>query len=625
MKGRSVWLRWSPALLALVVVAASLGVSSLSGQERAPALTAWIDGGDGGSIDWAESLLGQHRVRATRGQARLDITAGSALRFLASAGSFDALLDSRLELTSTIGLIAANGRPVDFSDLAIVVRDGIVSIRDKNNRTVFSAIDPRVHYDPLAGRLVIDGAGLAVSSWLAEELAAPLLAGVEIGRLSWTATTRRLSAEELPAVACSNPVWPGSPGTQTDVEMVSLGSYAPNWGCTGGCTGSSESAQTWWSPSATLENAGTTDVPWYDWLGNTNPQPPYGNRQHPFLTWGLYRVGANGVVDQIGRAGVKHGYYTTNTSCSCPGGNILWSASNSPNQVGCRDTYSAGNNNESRRLGPRVELIPDPVVWASCGSVWDPDCTGTTSDHGLSAPHHRMVVRESDLAATGGEGQLFLEAWYLIRDDDLPENNLRHVEVTTQWNGSSWQALSFVGGQTSGPFIDRWVTPGLAPMSANQSLASPDGGARLAVRVSALGEDQYRYDYALMNLDFALVETEGSEPDLRMLTHEGLRGLTVPLPDGITLSDLEFADGTGQIGPWTHQVDGNELTWRAPSGADSLTWGALVRFSLTADRAPAPVQALLLAGPPEASKTYPITILGPVGVQVFSDRFEAED
>ncbi|MBK7147159.1 MAG: hypothetical protein IPH76_18935 [Xanthomonadales bacterium] len=71
------------------------------------------------------------------------------------------------------------------------------------------------------------------------------------------------------------------------------------WAASAAANGNS-SARVYFAPSASLQNIGSADVPWNDWInaGYSAPLAPYNNRQHPLLTWSLYRVAADGSIDQ---------------------------------------------------------------------------------------------------------------------------------------------------------------------------------------------------------------------------------------------------------------------------------------------------------------------------------------
>src|SRR5690606_22348495 len=76
-------------------------------------------------------------------------------------------------------------------------------------------------------------------------------------------------------------------------------------------------------PLGTSSAKYTADVAWYQkFTGNS---APYGNDQHPYLIWNLYRLYPDGSIEQIGRSGVKHAFLTVNSRCisQCGGGHQL--------------------------------------------------------------------------------------------------------------------------------------------------------------------------------------------------------------------------------------------------------------------------------------------------------------
>lgn len=426
-------------------------------------------------------------------------------------------------------------------------------------------------------------------------------------------------------LACSSPVWPGTLGTTTDVQLTTLSSSATMWGCIGGCNGNSSSARVYFAPSASLKNIGSADVPWNDWInsGNSAPVAPYNNRQHPLLTWNLYRIDSDGRIDQIGRAGVKHAWYSTNVSCGCSGGHVLWAAPNTTGLVGCSDTYGASNNDETRRLGPRSEIIPKDAIWGRCGSLWDPSCNGVAIDHGLDAPAHRMMVRESDLAPALNPGaQYYFEAWYLIRDEDNPNDNFRHVRGSSSWNGSNWSSFNYDPTQLVGPAIDTFAAlpPPGGGASLPSTLATDEGNVRLVTRVTPLGGGLYRYDYALMNLDFARAATQGSEPNLRVLRNHGFDRVTIPVPNAGALASIEAVDGAGLIPAWITSAAGGSLEFTASNINGTLDWGTLMRFSFVAPFAPASGSIELGVQEAGTPASYSMTTLVPGAM--FMDGFE---
>jgi len=320
-------------------------------------------------------------------------------------------------------------------------------------------------------------------------------------------------------------------------------------------------------------------IPWYaKFSGNF---PPYGNDQHPYLIWNLYRFNADGTIDQIGRSGVKHAFLTLNLSClSDPGDNHVLGR-------GCSDVYSVSNNDSSSALGPRSEIIAATNQWGRCGSIYDPNCDGLIDSSGNGVYDQRLVVRESQFSGTQTAGATYMfESWYLARQDVNILNSMATRRATFTRNSTTWS----VNGQDQyrlGPAIDRWVDPA-APTNRARSVEvnTNEGHAKVAVKVTDLGNNQWRYDYAVMNLDFGRAVTVGAEPNLRVVSNQGFNGFTVST--GLTtVTNVAFSDGdTDASNDWTGSVRaGSSVTWTAPTG-NALNWGTLFRFSFVANRGP---------------------------------------
>jgi hypothetical protein len=157
--------------------------------------------------------------------------------------------------------------------------------------------------------------------------------------------------------------------------------------------------------------------------------------------------------------------------------------------------------------------------------------------------------------------------------------------VTFSRPGTVW----VVGGNDQyklGPAIDRWVDPAApGPNASSVQISTAEGNVKVASKVTDLGGGRWRYDYAVMNLDFSRAITEGAEPNLRVLSNQGFNGLAVPAGTA-TITDLKFSDGDlDATNDWTASVSGGNVFWVAPAG-NSLNWGTMFRFSFIANRAP---------------------------------------
>ncbi|MBB5208499.1 hypothetical protein [Chiayiivirga flava] len=372
-------------------------------------------------------------------------------------------------------------------------------------------------------------------------------------------------------------------------------------------------------PLGTSSSIWAADVPWRQKFSSNCE--PYGNDQHPYLIWNLYRIDALGRIEQVGRSGVKHAFLTINVGCSeNPGdGHILGR--------GCGDTYGTGNNDSQGDLGPRRELLPATGVWGRCGSIYDGNCNGSSDDfNGYSNFDHRLKVRESKIdpgeAANAGATYRF-ESWYIVRDDIDIYNTMQTRTATFAWNaGANRWDVGNGNPLTLGPAIDRWVAPGTAdPNQRNTELVIGKARSKVAVKVTDLGGGTFRYDYAVMNFDYAHAVTEGSEPNLRVLSSDGFTAFSLPVSAALDVTDIEFSDGdTDSANDWTLVDEPNRITWTAPAD-NRLNWGTLFRFSITANAAPieaparlanaqvAPVQtfdALSLVPQSEAVQTFAV-------------------
>jgi hypothetical protein len=332
-------------------------------------------------------------------------------------------------------------------------------------------------------------------------------------------------------------------------------------------------------PLGTSSALYTADIPWYTKFQGIFA--PYDNDQHPYLIWNLYRLNADGTIDQIGRSGVKHAFLTINTSCDeNPGDSHILGR-------GCADVYSASNNDSNQSLGPRSEIIPATNVWGRCGSIYDTNCDGVSNMSTNTNYDQRLVVRESQFSGTAQAGATYLfESWYLARQDINILNSMGTKRVNFTRSGTVW-AVGLNDQYKLGPAIDRWVDPA-APGANAASVASKtaEGQVKVAVKVTNLGGGRWRYDYAVMNLDFARAQTSGSEPNLRVLSNKGFNSFMISR-GAATLSELKFSDGDlDTANDWTASIEGSNVKWTPPAGG-SLDWGTMFRFSFVANKGPA--------------------------------------
>lgn len=367
----------------------------------------------------------------------------------------------------------------------------------------------------------------------------------------------------------------------------------------------------------------TAWIPWYQKF--TSPdQPPYENDQHPFLIWDMYRINADGGIEQIGRSGVKHAFLTTNQGCAA-GENF------SSHVLGrsCADTYSSGNNDSNGALGVRSEIIPSTNQWGRCHSIFDPSCSGTSSG---SPPdgngyNRRLVVNESQISSTKNPGATYLfDSWYLARQDINIYNSMATVTGTPTYSGGNW-VFAGQGNFKLGSVTDRWVENlPINTQAQNVEVADESGHTKVAVRVVDLGNGQWRYHYAVHNLDFSRPVTAGAEPNLDVISNKGFNQFSVAVPAGVAVVDSRFSDGDLEIGnDWSFSASGGNLTWTAPVD-QSLDWGTLYLFSVTTNSSPVAGTVDLQPATAGAPASYPVSILAPSsGDIIFQHGFESAD
>lgn len=464
-------------------------------------------------------------------------------------------------------------------------------IRTRDGLVVFLADYAHFEVDAQSGELKLFNLDLKIGPDLAARMNAPELVGVVIGGLEVSARVNPpAGAAKLGTVpACSD--WSGD----VNVELIGIGSVG-QWNRGGGLVAI--------SPSATLKNVGTANVPWYSKF--TGPFEPFANDQHPFLTWGIYRI-KDGRFEQIGVSHVKHAFFATNLSCTpgaCTGddahggfGHILG--------VGCEDTYSQGNNNSTGALSFRNEIQASAGIWNHTGSHFDQNGDGV-QDHfgsGEGFNDHGATVLESDLQTPGST--YYIDAWYLVRNDIDIFNTMGWRQInpafTSIWTFATATPLAH------GPAVNAWVSDTAPPPgSMNSLLSRDDGHVRVVVKTTDLGGGQTRYEYAIVNHDF----------------DRQIGSFFVPT-HGTTVSDLYFHDvDRNPATDWVATQNGSGITW-TKVGANGLDWATTYNFGFTAPTPPVSAATSLdIVKPGEGSSISIMSLVPDSEGLVFRDGFE---
>lgn len=610
-------------------------------QTSAPGL--WAAWGGTVEVRWNRDLAGDLGMHISapnsalpglseRGRERFELHRGGSLEFHVEQGYFRGFDAGSLTAQGGYSIELSNGQRIDLNNFHLrrSPNDALVLDFVGSDGVAWFYID-RLMYELVDHNRVLSvGAmDMRISKALAERIGRPDVAGWPIADLALTTQVQISGIGAVPLG--SSPHWHGdpAPGGGTYQADLFMQNFQMSYTRCQGCAGSSGTGSVVFTPSSTLKNnvnAGTAQttipgqgalgtstalwaagIPWYSkFSGNF---PPYGNDQHPFLIWNLYRTNADGRLEQIGRSGVKHAWLTTNGNCLDPNdhdSHILGR--------GCTDTYGTGNNDTSSDLGPRSEIVPASGIWGRCGSIYDPNCNGSNEDAiGNGSYDQRLVVREQQISPTVNPGATYLfESWYLAREDINLYNSMATVSGAPSWSGSQWAP----GGGSNyklGPAIDRWVDPANPGVNARSSeLANTEGHAKLAVKVKDLGDGTWRYDYVVMNLDFARAVTEGSTPNIRVVSNKGFDRFALPLPEDAVVSATWFSDGdVNAANDWTVSTTGNQAVWAAPASGNTLDWGTLYSFSMTVNKPPVDSLGELRVAQTGTPGSYALSTLGP--------------
>ncbi len=567
---------------------------------------------------------------------------GSALEIQRRGSTFAGLGAGALRFDGGF-MLGYDGGVVDLRGFALQAAAAPfgVDLADANGTVWLTADHAHFGFDERTpGEFSMRHMNLRLSPHFAQVLGRADLEGAPIGGLAFHARIDAGVASGANGSAVCAAPFPGA-GLVTDVQLIysslsghSDSIYAARCGLPplpsgGTCTTTSTNGKLVIGMDASLRNAGETAVAWHEKFSGVFP--PYNNDQHPYLIWNLYRIDSAGRIKQIGASGVKHAFFATNQGCGCSPGHVFMPT--------CQDVYSLEDNDNGmgmQNLAPRSEIIPATAQWGRCGSVWDANCDGSM-DAGSGAQdlyQYRLLASESDLLPPLSVGaRYFLEYWYIVRDDSDIDDTMAYREVQPQKTDASW-SVPLVQADLQdtdffqGPAINRWVDPVAPPPNAmNRELATPLGHARVAAKVTSLGGGQWRYEYAVMNLDYAHAQIDPahpSEPNMKLLSNQGFARFSVRLPLGASAANLRFDDADGDAGnDWSANAGPGAVTWTALPGGTTLDWGMLYHFEFTTSFAPVMGTSTLVgaATSSEPAPTYTLALPGPSD-SIFSDGFD---
>ncbi|MDG2022673.1 MAG: hypothetical protein P8J59_12075 [Phycisphaerales bacterium] len=315
---------------------------------------------------------------------------------------------------------------------------------------------------------------------------------------------------------------------------------------------------------------GTTSVK----LGDVNLQWIANSNRHPRMPMNMYRF-KNGRLDQIGYSWCKDGFCALQLnecgSCQPAGGGC-------PQQLGpgCSDPYSSSLNGSQSGLAPKWQCNPATGVFQYPPSGL-PSYAQTIG--------RRVQVLQADLSPQQNPGATFYtDSQYLHPQDYEDGNNLNNGSykrmLVGSLNGNGYN-LSPTGttylGKTA---IYAWEDNSDSVVIKTLDLPN-DGRLQIASDVIDNGDGTFRYEYAIYNYQ----------------SHDGVNGFTIPVPNGVEISDVEFSFPVHHSGDpysndtWVVTEDGSSITWSTDEfsqdeDANAIRWSSMYNFSFTADAEP---------------------------------------
>ena len=344
--------------------------------------------------------------------------------------------------------------------------------------------------------------------------------------------------------------------------------------------------------------------------GDEDAQWDSGSNKHPVIGQNLYRL-KDGRFEQLGMSWLKHGFYALAQSncglaCQNPGtGSLLG--------VGCTDPYSADLNGAHSRLGPRAP------VNAFTGEFPYPFQTPA----GTGDLDGRIQVENADIdPAMNPSALYFVEGQYVTADDATRGNGLNNASYREVTVGAGLDLFLQSSTQEALPAIYAWEVNDTAVTTSVVQVPA-EGIFNLAYKATANGDDTWRYEYAIHNLN----------------SHRSAQSFSVPILPGTVITNAGFHDVDYHSGEpfsnvdWSITVDdvGGSVTWATQDfatneNANALRWGTMYNFWFDADVEPSEAMASIGLFRPGTPSEVGFTIMAPAGnAMVFVDGFESGD
>ena len=551
---------------------------------------------------------------------RLNGLAGNkttTLNFAAERNSFFTIMvyngELRGPIPSSMRLISGSGSDapgklgLSYRDLVVESRpwggDHELAICDaKSGFVFFNVAGQSYDYASTSRTFGVQNGRLLISKEYAKELGRPKDEGAIAGQISITALMRPIEVTEiadgevksdvLPAMASpENGSVPGPDVVVGDLSgLAQFGALSPDGTQVGLAVGTDSC------------NFGTVDLHWI-----ANPV-----NDHPVIPQNLYRMSGGAANDerfeQIGQSNAKHAFQALTENicglgCNGVGGSNLGS--------GCSDPYSAALNSGqgisgcSNCLGSRAWINPFTGAFPRNDVADSNQRNNNHTGHTHTGPSHRILTEISDLSTSSNLGATYYAegqyvtpheyVWCQANPTQCNMNNnvsYRRYNVAGTTSPFTFSAAAATVRQKSA--INAWTGATLVdfrPDNVN------DGIGTIGYKVTNPSAGVWHYEYAVYNQNL----------------DRGIQSFSVPLPDGITPSNIGFhappqhpgwtADGTvGDAGysslAWAQTLSNGALTWNSETFAqnpnsNAIRWGTLYNFRFDSNRPPRTVNATL--------------------------------
>ena len=324
---------------------------------------------------------------------------------------------------------------------------------------------------------------------------------------------------------------------------------------------------------------------------------------HPVIGQEMYRY-YDGVLEQIGVSWLKHSFcaLSLNACGSCQPTDCDTLG------IGCSDPYTAALNGQQSNLGPRSQVnahtgeFPYPV---------DPPMPPF-----VTVVDRRLQVAQALIDPDLNPNTLYFVSGHYISPDDAQggngDNNVAYRQVTVSDNPASFP-LNFVPGsptQAGQPGIQAWQD--YDPQVVIEEVRIPgEGLLLLGYKVTDLGGGQWRYDYALYNMNSdrcagAFTVPVSAQANLSAVGHRGISHHSgEPFSTALWNSAVTPAGVTWATTPFFQDPEAN-----------ALRWGFMYNYRIITDQPPSDAMATVTLFKPGTPSTVNVPVLAPVGSQV---------